>query len=94
MAEINTSDIEKSNNLLKTQEKLMAKISSAMGALKIVYKDSLDSQKAAMNEAVKGAESQQKATELQTKALEKQKAAVEQSKAKLEEWAAKGEQSL
>ncbi len=94
MAEINTSDIEKSNNLLKTQEKLIAKISSAMGALKIVYKDSLDSQKAAMNEAVKGAESQQKATELQTKALEKQKAAVEQSKAKLEEWAAKGEQSL
>ena len=65
-----------------------------MGALKRVYKDSLDSQKAAMNEAVKGAESQQKATELQTKALEKQKAAVEQSKAKLEEWAAKGEQSL
>ncbi|WP_370828937.1 hypothetical protein [Fournierella massiliensis] len=59
-----------------------------------MYKDSLDSQKAAMNEAVKGAESQQKATELQTKALEKQKAAVEQSKAKLEEWAAKGEQSL
>ena len=94
MAEINTSDVEKSNNLLKTQEKLIAKISSAMGALKIVYKDSLDSQKAAMNEAVKGAESQQKATELQTKALEKQKAAVEQSKAKLEEWAAKGEQSL
>ena len=47
-----------------------------------------------MNEAVKGAESQQKATELQTKALEKQKEAVEKSKAKLEEWAAKGEQSL
>ena len=94
MAEINTSDVEKSNNLLKTQEKLIAKISSAMGALKIVYKDSLDSQKAAMNEAVKGAESQQKATELQTKALEKQKDAVEKSKAKLEEWAAKGEQSL
>ena len=94
MAEINTSDIEKSNNLLKTQEKLIAKISSAMGALKIVYKDSLDSQKAAMNEAVKGAESQKKATELQTKTLEKQKAAVEKSKEKLEEWAAKGEQSL
>ena len=94
MAEINTADIEKSNKLLETQKELISKISSAMGALKRVYKDSLDSQKAAMNEAVKGAESQQKATELQTKALEKQKAAVEQSKAKLEEWAAKGEQSL
>ena len=94
MAEINTADIEKSNKLLETQKELISKISSAMGALKRVYKDSLDSQKAAMNEAVKGAESQKKATELQTKALEKQKAAVEQSKAKLEEWAAKGEQSL
>ena len=94
MAEINTADLEKSNNLLKTQEKLMTKISSAMEALKGVYNDSLKAQKAAMNEAVKGAESQKKATELQTKALEKQKAAVEQSKAKLEEWAAKGEQSL
>ena len=94
MAEINTADIEKSNKLLETQKELILKVSSAMGALKGMCNDSMKAQKAAMNEAVKGAESQKKATELQTKALEKQKAAVEQSKAKLEEWAAKGEQSL
>lgn len=94
MAEINTADIEKSNKLLETQKELILKVSSAMEALKGMYNDSMKAQKAAMNEAVKGAESQQKATELQTKALEKQKDAVEKSKAKLEEWAAKGKQSL
>ena len=94
MAEINTADIEKSNKLLETQKELILKVSSAMGALKGMCNDSMKAQKAAMNEAVKGAESQKKATELQTKALEKQKDAVEKSKEKLEEWAAKGEQSL
>ena len=86
--------IEENNKLIEEQEKLILKVKTAARTLTVVYKDAYSAQKAAMNESVKGAESQQKATELQTKALEKQKAAVEQSKAKLEEWAAKGEQSL
>ena len=86
--------IEENNKLIEEQEKLILKVKTAARTLTAVYKDAYSAQKAAMNEAVKGAESQKKATELQTKALEKQKAAVEQSKAKLEEWAAKGEQSL